>query len=260
MNAAMVPPSTTAAEQRPCSEPLKLPEINIHRTNSASLPGIAHVRSSLSGSVSSVSVRSLTLQLQRGKERETLRSRIAEQCNNNNKLTLSNRNSAPRFTTSMVQPISSTSALLKAKGGTKYRHDDRHRAEIYAINRLLQDHENSLYDEFIENMKTRMAKGLSTDVKYWGKHERESDVNYGDEVDDDDDAKSDTSSVVPSPEQRRIVAGVALTPSSPKVVADETSSPFEEDDDINNKKTITIPSKSKLSKMLNKGDASFNAV
>ena len=161
----------------------------------------------------------------------------------------------------MVQPISSTSALLKAKGGTKYRHDDRHRAEIYAVNRLLQDHENSLYDEFIENMKTRMAKGLSTDVKFdGGKHESESDVNYGDEVDDDDDAKSDTSSVVPSPEQRRIVAGVALTPSSPKVVADETSSPFEEDDDINNKKTITIPSKSKLSKMLNKGDASFNAV
>ena len=253
------PSSTNAVEQRPCSEPLKLPDIDIRRTNSATFPGVTGVRSSFSESIGSVSVRSLTMQLQRGKEREVLRARIAGRSNNDNKMAMTDRNSVPRFTTSMVQPLSSTSALLKAKGGMKYRHDNRHRAEVYAVNRLLRDLENGLYDEFIETMKNREAKGLSTDFKIdGGKHETESNGNYGDEIDDDDDAKSDTSSVVPSPEQRKTVAGVALTPSSAKVVSVATSSPCNEDD-VYNKKTTT-PLKSKLSRMLNKEDISFNAV
>lgn len=252
------PSSTYAVEQRPCSEPLKIPDIDIRRTNSATFPRITDVRSSFSESVGSVSVRSLTMQLQRGKEREVLRARIAGRSNNDNKLAMTDRNSVPRFTTSMVQPLSSTSALLKAKGGTKYRHDNRHRAEVYAVNRLLRDLENGLYDQFIETMMNREAKGLSTDFKIDGeKHETESNGHYGDEV-DDDDAKSDTSSVVPSPEQRKTVAGVILTPSSAKVVAATTSSPCNEDD-VYNMKTTT-PLKSKLSRMLNREDISFNAV
>ena len=77
---------TSAGMERPSSEPLQLPDINIHRTNSASLAVSTNVRNSFSGSIGSVSVKSLTMQLQRGKEREALRARIAERSNNNNKL------------------------------------------------------------------------------------------------------------------------------------------------------------------------------
>ena len=253
-----MPSSTGATEQRPFSEPLKLPDINIHRSRSESLAGVANVRESLSESVSSISVRSLTMQLQRGKEREALRARIAERSKNDNKLSMLDRKSLPRFTTSMTQPISNTSALLKARGGTKYRHDDRHRAEIYAINRLLRDHENGLYDEFIEAMKRREAEGLSTDFHVGGGRGAEGNTNYEDE---DDDAKSDSSSIVPSPEQTRNGAGKIFAPSSPKVVVGKHgASASSENSDTNNKKTTMTPLKSKLSRMLNKEDFSFNAV
>lgn len=253
---------TSAGMERPSSEPLQLPDINIHRTNSASLAVSTNVRNSFSGSIGSVSVKSLTMQLQRGKEREALRARIAERSNNNNKLAILDANPMPRFSTSMVQPLSSTSALLKAKGGTKYRHDDRHRAEIYAINRLLREHENGLYDEFIAKMKDCVAKGLSTDfIIDGGNDDADGSGNYG-EDNDDDDAKSEGSSIVPSPEQRKTVAGCTLTPSSPKVMAAAVFSATNVENDMNNnKKTKTIiPLKSKLSRMLNKEDTSFNAV
>ena len=97
------------------------------------------------------------------------------------------------FTTS-TKPINSTSSLLKQKGssnGKKYRHDDRYRAEIYSINALLRDHENGLYGEFIERMKTRKDSAESSD------YFNESGLHL-----DDDDNKSTDSTIVPSPDNQ----------------------------------------------------------
>jgi len=168
-------------------EPLKLPTLNVPRTNSASL---ATAVNSV-GPIGSMSVKSLSLQLQRGEARRQLKEGIQQQQQQQQHHAITKRNQltslrpvdSGTISKSSITPISSTSGLLRGKGG-KYTQDIRYRAEVYAVNAILRDHENKLYDEFIKRMK---ESGASTRSEENGSHE-------------EDDEKSTDSTVVPSPD------------------------------------------------------------